>query len=145
MLNMTERAIKHYMISDPVVLKENNTLKEIMHLMEEKHVSHLIIINDNEQLVGIISANDLLHRLQRISNQTAGKTYTNLELNSIKAKDIMTENPVFLQPNDSIEYASELLLQKKFHCLPVMQHKQAIGIVTQYDLLKAYYERNNNA
>ncbi len=55
----------------------------------------------------------------------------------MKAADIMTPNPVTVQPESSIMEAIRLMLQRKFSGLPVTDAKGAlVGIVTEGDFLR---------
>jgi CBS domain-containing protein len=77
-----------------------------------------------------------------LSHTTTGKTYNQIQLDSVKAKEVMTADPITVLPTDSIIYAEELLLQGEFHCLPVVDKLNApLGMVTPYDILK-YYNSN---
>ena len=115
-------------------------VNQIFKTFDSKNVSHLIVTNDQDEISGVISKQDLLSKINSISRESSGKIYTKLKMTDIKAKDIMTENPISVRRDDALEYAVELLLQKKFHCLPVLESNKTIGIVTAFDLLKGYYQ-----
>jgi CBS domain-containing protein len=55
----------------------------------------------------------------------------------MRAVDVMTVNPVFISPDESIVEAIRLMLQRKFSGLPVVDSTGAlVGIVTEGDLLR---------
>jgi len=128
------------MVSDPVTVNMTESMYDIIKKMESEKVSHLIVENDDKDLVGIISKQDLLQQTKIMMSITTGKTYTDLKIKNMSAGEIMTKDPIGLKKTDSVEYAVELLLQNEFHCLPVVENEKSIGIVTFYDLLKAYYQ-----
>lgn len=134
------KSVSLYMIKDPEVVLENNSLHQIMKILNETGLSHLLVNDQDNSLVGVISKEDILFRIKKLLNETTGKSYNALVTNSITASDVMTKDPVYLKPSDSLDYAVELLLQREFHCLPVVKDKVPIGILTSYDLLKAYYQ-----
>jgi len=136
------KTVSLYMINDPVVVSQNETLQKVINVFKTTGLSHLLVSNENEKLVGVISKEDILKRVYYLVNETSGKTYSSFVKNSLKAFEFMTSDPINLKPDDSVEYAVELLLQKEFHCLPVIKDDKAIGIVTSYDLLKAYYQEH---
>jgi len=127
-------------VSDPVTVNMTESMYDIIKKMESEKVSHLIVENDDKDLVGIISKQDLLQQTKIMMSITTGKTYTDLKIKNMSAGEIMTKDPIGLKKTDSVEYAVELLLQNEFHCLPVVENEKSIGIVTFYDLLKAYYQ-----
>lgn len=132
--------IKDFMIKEPIVIKYTESLMQLIELFEMVGVSHLIVINEWKQVVGIISRSDISKKLQYLSNNTTGGTYTEKYLKGTTAGDIMTKNPISLKPEDSLEYAAELLLQKQFHSLPVVRDDEPVGIITVFDVMKAYYQ-----
>ena len=51
-------------------------------------------------------------------------------------KDIMTANPVTVEPDDSVVYAARILFERNFNGLPVVNaQKELVGILTEYDLI----------
>lgn len=128
------------MIKEPVVIKHNESLIQLIELFESTNIKHLVIVDDNKQVIGMISRTDLYKKIKWLSSNTSGRTYTEKYLTGTTAKDIMTANPVVLNPEDSLAYAAELLLEKQFHSLPVVKEKEPVGIVTVFDIIKAYKE-----
>lgn len=128
------------MVPNPKSVLASSSLSNVLKTMQKEKVSHIIVSNEDEKMRGVISKEDLLQRLKSILGNSSGVMYINKELSSIKAEDIMTKDFVSIKKDDPVEYGIELLLQKKFHCLPVVENNKAVGIVTFYDLLKGYYE-----
>ena len=139
---MTKRTVALYMNADPISINENSSMEEVMREMRNKNLSHIFLLNNQHQLTGIISRKDLLEKTQKLLSASSGKTFANLEMGAIRAVDIMSTNIISLNKSDSIEYAIELLLQKAFHCLPVVEDGRLIGLITFYDLLKTYYQEH---
>jgi CBS domain-containing protein len=54
--------------------------------------------------------------------------------------DIMTEAVFTVKPTDSVEDAGKFLLQGRIHRALVVEEEQLKGIVTAFDLLKAFVE-----
>ena len=110
-----------------------------------KHTTQIRFIMKNDPIC--VTANDtlsddMLRKLKHLVFHTSGKSYSDFALHSIPARDIMHVDPIHLSEEDTIDYASELFLQGKFHCLPVVDvNSRPIGIVTPHDLLKAYYQQ----
>lgn len=129
-----------YMVKNPVTIMESKPIKEVMKIMHDKNISHLLVTDKSNKLIGIISEEDIHSKLKNLINQTTGKTFTSLTLQSSTAADIMTKNIIPVRPDDSLDYGVELLLQNEFHCLPVIENNIPIGVITSFDLLKGYYQ-----
>lgn len=136
------KTVALYMIDDPATIKQDQSLDQVITLMNNTGLSHVLVKDNRDRLVGVISKEDVLKKIIQLLNETTGKTYNSYVTNSLKAFEVMTSDPIILNPEDSLEYAVELLLQNEFHCLPVVKDEHPIGIVTQYDLLKGYYQEH---
>jgi len=136
------KSISLYMISNPKVVSQKITLQQVINTFSSTGLSHLLVSDEKNELVGVISKEDVLKRVYYLMNETTGRTYNDFIKNTLKAFEFMTPDPINLDPKDSVEYAVELLLQKEFHCLPVVEDDKPIGIVTAYDLLKGYYQEH---
>jgi CBS domain-containing protein len=54
-----------------------------------------------------------------------------------KASDVMTENPITISPDASLEEAAKMIARHKHNRLPVVEHGRLIGDVTRIDELDA--------
>lgn len=131
------RAVRENMIPDPVTVSISASIKDVLDKMNDYNVSHLLVMGD-DGLQGIISKSDLLSKTNEVVKTTSGHTYSNIMLSTIKAENIMSENPSTVNADDPSFLALQILLQKQIHCLPVMREDELVGIVTFYDLLKNY-------
>lgn len=52
----------------------------------------------------------------------------------MKAKEMMTSNPEKIGPNDTVQWAAELMKNMDIGCLPVLKHGNLIGMVTDRDI-----------
>ncbi|MBI4522317.1 MAG: CBS domain-containing protein [Deltaproteobacteria bacterium] len=52
----------------------------------------------------------------------------------MKVTEVMTENPTSVQPTDAIWQAEELMDQRGFRQLPVLQGTELVGIITDRDI-----------
>lgn len=111
-------------------------------VFKDNDFHHLPVLTEAGALVGIISKQDLAKIDRMFSLETTSKEWTMRENNFKKAKDLMTEYPVTIEPEDSILMATELMLSNKFHILPVVEYGNLVGLVSSHDLLSYHSERN---
>ena len=52
----------------------------------------------------------------------------------MKVAEVMTENPVSLEPDDAIWQAEELMNQHDIRQLPVVEENELVGIITDRDI-----------
>ena len=57
----------------------------------------------------------------------------------MKVKDVMTKDPVFLQDSDFMTQARQLMRDRHFRTMPVVDaKKRVVGILTEKELLNIY-------
>ena len=58
-------------------------------------------------------------------------------LAKLKVAEIMSRNPVAIQQNASVDEAAQIMLEKKFSGLPVMDEAgHLVGIITESDIFR---------
>jgi acetoin utilization protein AcuB len=106
-------------------------------IMKENKIRALPVVNGQGKLIGIVSDRDL-----KDASPSKATTLDVYELNylisTIDIASIMTRNLVLVRPDETIEFASVLMLENKISSLPVVNHLDAlVGIITQTDIFKA--------
>ena len=62
-LESPNTTVKDLMTSEPFVAKEDEVLINVLELMFEKNIQRLPVVNDNNQLIGLIVQNQILKKL----------------------------------------------------------------------------------
>lgn len=117
-----------------VSINPDEGLQKIKDIFLKNNFHHLPVV-DNGNLVGIISREDFLKTYYQVSKETTGKTWSEKSLNHLSAREIMTKDPMTLEPDDSIGLAADVFLANKFHALPIVEDGVLAGIITVHDLL----------
>ncbi|MDL2410252.1 CBS domain-containing protein [Rhizobium calliandrae] len=122
----------------------DNSVKQAAELMLANHISGLPVIDDEGQLVGLITEGDLLRRSelghrtkadQSLSPEEMAKTY--IKSNAWKVADVMSRNPVSVEEDAPLARVANLMQEHGIKRLPVMRAGAMIGIVSRADLLQA--------
>lgn len=140
----TDRSIKEIMTTKLLTVQPDTGVLEVKKIFTKNTFHHLPVVKPGGILIGIISKEDLLNMAQMLAVNTAGKTYTEKQYNSLKAKDIMTKYPVSLEPEDTIGLAADIFLANRFHALPILDDNVLVGLITTHDLLKYSFNIQTN-
>jgi acetoin utilization protein AcuB len=132
--------VEKWMARKVITLKPSDSLSTAIHLMKEKKIRRIPIVNEAGKLVGIVSDRDL----KDVSPSRA----TTLDiwelhyiLDKLKLGDVMTKKPYTVSPETPIEKAALLMMEKKVEGLPVLDGKgQLVGILTEGDVFRALVE-----
>ena len=108
------------MILDPVVLSKNSTTLEAYETMEEYNVSGLPIVDEERNLVGIITARDLKY----------------LALDDTKVEDVMTKDKLITAKKGiSTDEAKKILWENRIEKLPILDEDgKLVGLITTKDI-----------
>jgi CBS domain-containing protein len=111
-----------------VVCKESVSLLEAAQRMVDEDVSALVVIDEQNDLIGIISRTDLL------------RAYCENEAwSSILVKHYMNRDVVTIRPSDLLSSAAKLLLINQIHRVVVvdgeMGKRRPVAVVSAADLV----------
>ena len=129
--------VKKFMTANPVVVEQNQSIREAKRLLDEHGFRHLPI-TDNGRVVGILSDRDIV---RSVAITESVKTICGIEGdNDVLIQDIMGEHLLCLTPDDNVKDAARIMSQRKIGSLPVVDNGKLVGIITETDILKAFTE-----
>ncbi|XP_010526964.1 PREDICTED: CBS domain-containing protein CBSX2, chloroplastic-like [Tarenaya hassleriana] len=136
------------------VVKPTTSVDDALEILVEKKVTGLPVVDDDWNLVGVVSDYDLL-ALDSISgrSQSDASMFPNVdsswktfnELQKLISKtygkvigDLMTPSPLVVRETTNLEDAARLLLETKYRRLPVVDAGgKLIGILTRGNVVSA--------
>jgi CBS domain-containing protein len=116
------RAVGDYMNTRTMTAQENDSAELVLKLMEWKNIHHVPILNNDLDLVGLLTWTDVQNYLEHPESLKES------------IKKIMTTNLITATRNTPIEEAKELMSTNKINCLPVVNGKRLVGIITTKDI-----------
>lgn len=119
----------------------DDALDVVRDIFEKARFHHLLVLDEEGRLAGVISDRDLLKALSPYLGTGAEQDRDRFTLTK-HAHQIMTRDPVTAAPDLGVREAAQLLIRRGISCLPVVEPGGAIaGIVTWRDLLKRLAEK----
>ncbi|MBQ04907.1 IMP dehydrogenase [Candidatus Bathyarchaeota archaeon] len=121
------RAVKRaeaLIIRDVVTVNSEDTVEEILGLMNEHNISGFPVVGNGDNLTGIVTLRDV-----RLANKV------------LKVSEVMTENVITGTEETSLEEAMRILHEHKIEKLPIVDEKGRVsGLMTMKDItLKGTY------
>ncbi len=120
--------VAEVMTHEAMTLDPRQTLADVVALMATRSFHHVLVVDPDDRLCGVISDRDVLRALSRTPNW-----------NNRNVSEVMTQESVTATPEMLISAAAHKMLERRINCLPVIgADGRVCGILTSTDLLKAY-------
>jgi acetoin utilization protein AcuB len=127
------------MSRNPVTILDTASIDDGLHLMRERKVRRLPVLDPSGKMVGIVSDKDLLHAAP--SPATSLSVY---ELHYLLAKltvrQVMSSPVISVGQDTPVEEAARVMADNKIGGLPVMEGDRLVGIITETDVFKILVE-----
>ena len=109
----------------PYLVEFNTPIQQVAQLMGEKHVTSVMVVDDKNNLCGIITDRAFCTKV------VAGAIDTQAPISKI-----MSADPVTIQHYQSGVEAMLLMASKRIRHLPIMKNNEVAGVITAADLLR---------
>lgn len=70
--NIPEEEVRRFMTADPVTVRPDTTIRTLARMMIDAHIHRIIVVNDEQWPVGILSSTDLLAVLAYCDDAPSG-------------------------------------------------------------------------
>ena len=116
--------------STVITILPDQTIKEAVDLMEKHNIGGLVVINQDKEILGIITERDLIRYAA-----TDHPTF------STSVSSVMTKGVIVGVLQDEIDSVTHTMTEKRFRHLPVVDGGSLVGILTIGDVVKAQRDR----
>jgi CBS domain-containing protein len=126
------------MTSRVVTVKPGYSVRHAAQLMLQNAVSGLPVIDDEDNLVGMITEGDLLRRIEPAPDSAGGSLSASgyIKAHGWCAGDVMTRQLVTVEEAATVADVARLMRKHGVKCLPVTRGGKLAGIVSRSDLLR---------
>lgn len=137
------------MVAPVITFTPTTAVSEIAKTFAEKHISGAPVVDEDKNLIGIVSEGDLLHRVELGTERQrswwlelfTGDTQRELEFakaHGRTAADIMVSEVVSARPETPLHELATLMEQRNVKRVPIVSSGgQLVGIVTRSNLVQA--------
>ena len=142
MINFTPRFIKKnvekiiyetafdYMTSKVITFKADQGIIEVIETITKRKISGAPVINDNGEIIGIITEKDCLRLIY-------DEKYHNLPPNKGNVINYMSKKVITVDYKTRIDELANMFMNSNFRRYPVLKDGKIVGIISRRDVLKA--------
>lgn len=150
---------KDVMTTDVITVTPDTQVANIVKLLLEHHISAVPVVDSDNQVLGIVSEGDLIHRPELgvksrrsrwlsflLEDEELSAEY--VKTHGTHASEIMTRPVVTVLEDMSLGEIAELLEKKRIKRVPVVREGKLVGIITRVDLLRGladYWDQHTTA
>lgn len=110
----------------PVKILPNATIQQAIHLMNERKVGALLVVDDQGDLAGILSERDILYKIVGLHHG----------YDELLVKDFMTLKPESVTADDTLAFALHKMDVGGYRHLPVLKDGKPSGVISVRDMLR---------
>jgi CBS domain-containing protein len=141
------------METDTPTVNPDDTVEHVLRVLNDTELTGVPVVTAGGRCVGIITEADLImtgenadlhlpHYFELFGGFVFLERLGHFEERLRKAtaalaRDLMTEDPVTIEPSATVHEAARLISRSKHNRLPVIQHGRLVGVVTRVDVLEA--------
>jgi len=120
-----DQVLKQKKFNKILPISPEQTVREALTLMAEHDVGALMVMSESK-LVGIVSERDYARKCILLGHNSI----------STKVREIMTSPVVSVTPRHTVDDCMNLMTDRHFRHLPVLEGDKVIGIVSIGDMVK---------
>ena len=125
--------VRDFMTRDLITFKPEQTVEEVIQTLISQKISGGPVVNNNNELVGIISEGDCL-------KQISESRYYNMPMEQHTVENRMAKNVETIDGNMNVFDAANKFLESKIRRFPIVENGKLVGQISQKDILKAAIE-----
>ncbi len=144
------RTAKDIMTTSVITIRPEADVTEAARLLLDKQINGLPVVDALDNLIGILCQSDLV-RMQKslpipslftlwdgfVPLSSAALLETEVKrIAASKVSEAMTPKVVTISPDMGLDEIAALMVDKKFHTLPVVEHGRLVGIVGKKDIIR---------
>ena len=145
--------VRDIMDTEPPTVRPEDSVETVLNVMRRHELPGIPVVNEGGRCVGIITEADLVlseedadlhlpHYFQLFGGVVFLESMSHFEDRLRKAfastaRDMMTEDPMTVEPDATVAEAARMIARKRHNRLPVVEHGRLVGVVTRVDVLDA--------
>ena len=129
--------VEDFMARKLVTFHPGQPMFEVAKELMKHRISGGPVVNDDGELVGIVSEGDCLKEVVK------GK-YDNMPIFSGTVEEHMARNVITVTPELNIFEVARMFLQMRFRRFPVVKNGKLLGQISQKDVMKAVFHTKSS-
>ncbi|NVM22923.1 MAG: CBS domain-containing protein [Desulfobacterales bacterium] len=131
--------VAHVMRTEFATVSPDTSLVKAREIMTEKPTEHLLVVDKDGKLVGIVSGRDVQQSCASLETILSADELNHL-LKQLTVNKIMVKKIITISPSGTIERAVRIMQENRISAMPVTQKGKPVGIITNTDATEVLLE-----
>ncbi len=150
--------VKEIMTREPITVAPDTPITEAAKLLLDRRINGIPVVDAGGKLVGIICQSDLVTQQKKFPIPTLFTLLDGLiplqstksldrevkKITATRVADAMTREPTTVTPDMTIDEVASLMVDEKFHTLPVVDGEALVGVIGKEDVLRTLMGRDED-
>lgn len=123
--------IDEVMTTELITSSPSSNIAEARTLMQENRIHHLPVVNEGNDLVGLVTLTDVL----AATDSRLRDEESRMHARDIPIRDVMVTDVITVDARASLRQAALFIEKHKIGCLPVVRDGKLMGIITDTDFV----------
>ncbi|WP_448213894.1 CBS domain-containing protein [Colwellia sp. MEBiC06753] len=135
------RFVSELMTSNVITAHLDQRLEQVKAIFEEFKFHHILVVDSNDKLCGVLSDRDLL---KAISHNIGSVRETAKDIATLNKRvhQVANRNPIALKSSANLAQAVKIFHEFRVTCIPIVNDEnEPVGIITTKDIIKYLYDK----
>ncbi len=127
--------IRHFMTREVLTVDPSTPCAEVLKRMRAQRIRRAPVVA-GDKLVGIVAERDLIGALSRSVGEIDSERGQAADARPVE--EIMHAPVITVGQDDHLEFAAQIMLERKIGGIPVLDRGRLVGILTESDIFRAF-------
>ncbi|MBS3796539.1 CBS domain-containing protein [Pseudoalteromonas sp. BDTF-M6] len=123
------------MTASPVTTNADASLYDVHQLMREYNIRHIPVTDDKQHLVGMLTQKVIIAQVMKIISVFGADALERKEKQT-HVRDIMLTSFDTVESSDQLIDIAKFFLNNRHGCMPVLEAKKLVGVLTSSDFVR---------
>jgi CBS domain-containing protein len=138
------------MSRDVISVSPSTTIEELARILVDKRISGAPVVNENGEMIGIVTENDLVRKNKKFHIPTIIRLFDAFimlqsqsmieeeikAMAAVTVSDIYKKEVITVTEETQVDEIASIMSEKKVHLIPVVEGKSIKGIIGKIDIIK---------
>jgi CBS domain-containing protein len=141
---------KDIMTKDVKTVLTSTTVEDLARVLVEQKISGTPVVNEKDDLIGIVTENDLIRKNKRFHIPTIVRLFDAFimlesksriereikEMAAVTVEDIYRKEVVTVSEDTPVDEIATIMSERNIHLVPVVDGRKLKGIIGKIDIIK---------